>query len=341
MNTMSDEYYVARVMLEDAGMSLLDAVRVVRQMLDFKPKGQGAVVCCSKVVQAGLAQRHLKEMRVRDGFALYLAGKGHLRAASRHDIEYLWRRLARACPSFAGAQFAEISLADCERWLGECFSTASQFNKGRTMLHGLFEFAMRREWCDRNVVKLVPRKRVVEQEIRALEMPDIQRLVRVSEQPEFAPCAAGVALMLWAGLRPTEVRRLRWRDVDLAEKCITVRAECSKTGGVRQVDICRALEARLSRLRRHHLPDEHALICPPDWQPRWRKIRNAAGFAGRWVQDVLRHTFASYHAKHYKNMALLQWNMGHRDQNLLRSRYVNLQGITQVAAKVFFSLRCG
>ncbi|MFR9535010.1 MAG: hypothetical protein SNG49_09310, partial [Rikenellaceae bacterium] len=162
---MSDEYYLARAMLRGSGMSLVDAARVVRQILDFRPRGSGAVVFCCKVVQAGLAQRHLKEMSLEEGFALYVAGKSHLRAASLHDICYLWRRLARVCPRLAGAQFAEISLADCERWLGECFSTASQFNKGRTMLHGLFEFAMRREWCDRNVIKLVPRKRVVEEEI--------------------------------------------------------------------------------------------------------------------------------------------------------------------------------
>ncbi len=337
MNTMSDDLQLAQVMLRDSGVTLLDAARLVRHILDFCPRGQGAMVFCSKVVQAGLSQRHLKEMKVRQGFELYMATKGHLRAASRHDLLYLARRIFRVCPQLAEANFCDVSLSDCERYLGECFTTSSQFNKGRMMLHGLFRFAMMREWCDRNVVSLIPKKRVVEQEIRALSLPEAQRLVAVSEQREFVTCSAGVALLVWAGLRPAEVRRLRWRDIDLKEKSITVRATCSKTGGVRQVDICGALAASLSQYKKNFAPTNETPICPTDWPQKWRHIRDSAGFKGRWVQDVLRHTFASYHAKHYKDMALLQWNMGHRDQSLLRARYVNLQGITRNAAARYFN----
>lgn len=75
----------------------------------------------------------------------------------------------------------------------------------------------------------------------------------------------------------------------------------------------------------------------PNWQNKWKQIRNAAGFAGQWIQDVLRHTYATYHVKHYKNMPLLQLNMGHRDQSLLRARYVNMQGISAAEAKAFFT----
>ncbi len=340
---MSDDLHLAQVMLKRSGVSLLDAARLVQQVLDFRPKGSrvgdgvGAVAFCSKVIHAGLAQRHIKEMSVKDGFELYLKGKGHLRAASLYDIQYLGKRLLRCCPQLAEAHFCDISLSDCERWLGECFTTPSQFNKGRTMLHGLFQYAARREWCDRNVVSLIPKKRVVEKEIRALSLAESQRLVDVSERAEHQSCSAGVALLMWAGLRPTEVRRLRWGDIDLPERSITVRATCSKTGGVRQVDICGALKNSLMRFKQRYLPKDEQLICPPDWQIRWRRIRDEAGFKGRWVQDVLRHTFASYHAKHYKDMALLQWNMGHRDQSLLRSRYVNMRDISRKDAQRFFA----
>ncbi len=336
---MSDDLQLAQVMLRDSGVTLLDAARLVRHVLDFCPRGQGAMVFCSKVVQAGLSQRHLKEMKVRKGFNLYLATKTHLRPASLHDIQYLARRLFRMYPQLAQANFADVSLSDCERWLSECFTTPSQYNKGRMMLHGLFRFAMMREWCDRNVVSLIPKKRIVEQEIKALSLPEAQRLVAVSERKQFSTCSAGVALLVWAGLRPAEVRRLCWRDIDLKEKSITVRATCSKTGGVRQVDICGALAASLTQHRKHFAPTSEQPICPMDWLQKWRQIRDTAGFAGRWVQDVLRHTFASYHAKHYKDMNLLQWNMGHRDQSLLRARYVNMQGISRSDAARYFA-RC-
>ena len=58
---------------------------------------------------------------------------------------------------------------------------------------------------------------------------------------------------------------------------------------------------------------------------------------GRWVQDVLRHTYASFHAKNYADLPRLQLNMGHRDQSLLRSRYINMHGISRAEAKSFFN----
>ena len=88
-------------------------------------------------------------------------------------------------------------------------------------------------------------------------------------------CVAAVALLLYAGIRPREVRRLRWRDIDLAENCVTIRSLCSKTGGVRHVEICRPLKTILSRSR----PEvcERA-VCPPNWPRRWKLIRDARGF---------------------------------------------------------------
>lgn len=134
-----------------------------------------------------------------------------------------------------------------------------------------------------------------------------------------------------------EVRRLTWRDIDIEEKTITVRSQCSKTGGVRQVEIPPVLN-RLLITHSRELKEEK--ICPIDWQRRWRKIRDNSGFRGRWVQDVLRHTYASFHAKNYADLPRLQLNMGHRDLSLLRSRYVNMSNITKADAKCFFE-PCG
>jgi hypothetical protein len=49
------------------------------------------------------------------------------------------------------------------------------------------------------------------------------------------------------------------------------------------------------------------------------------------VPDVCRHTFASYYATHYKDLATLQLEMGHRDAALLRTRYITPARRTQAA----------
>ncbi len=60
-------------------------------------------------------------------------------------------------------------------------------------------------------------------------------------------------------------------------------------------------------------------VCPRNWKRRWPTLHRAAGLAPR-VPDVLRHSFATYHAAHYRNFEQLQYEMGHRSLQLLRYR---------------------
>ena len=325
----------AKKILGKTKISVLDSVRFVRNILDAKPKDSKLTDAqfILKVIEVGLCNIRAKEMSISEGIALYLKSKQHLRPDSIRDIRCIGNRLLRTNPELSGRNFSELSVSECEEWLNAAFHTDSQFNKARTMLHGLFEFALRREWCDKNPIKRIERKKVVEKEIQPLKLAETKRLIKTAqrESPVYAVVAA---LLVYAGIRPREVRRLTWRDIDTEEKTITVRSQCSKTGGVRQVEI----PPVLNRLLITHKSQNSSHICPTDWQRRWRKIRDNSGFRGRWVQDVLRHTYASYHAKCFRDLPRLQLNMGHRDINLLRSRYVNMNGISKSESKSYFVL---
>ena len=331
---MNTDYISAKRILTGTDVSVLDAARIAKNILDAKPKNFALtdLQFCAKVIEVGLRHMRTKEMPLADGFALYLKSKQYLRPDSVRDIRCIGNRLLRTNPELGKRNFSELSVSECEEWMNAAFHTNPQFNKARTMLHGLFEFALRREWCDKNPIKRIERKKVVEKEIQPLKLAETKRLIKTAqnESPEYAVVAA---LLVYTGIRPREVRRLTWRDIDTEEKTITVRSQCSKTGGVRQVEI----PPVLNRLLITHKSQNSSHICPTDWQRRWRKIRDNSGFRGRWVQDVLRHTYASFHAKNYADLPRLQLNMGHRDQSLLRSRYVNMHGISRAEAKSFFN----
>lgn len=327
----------AQEVLGKAKVSVLDSARFVRNILDAKPSDSKLTDAqfVLKVIEAGLRNIRAKEMSLADGFALYLKSKQHLRPDSIRDIRCIGNRLLRTKPELAKRNFSELSVSECEEWISSAFSTPSQHNKARAMLHGLFEFAVRREWCDKNPIKRIERKKVVEKEIQPLKLAETKRLIKTAqrESPVYAVVAA---LLVYTGIRPREVRRLTWRDIDTEEKTITVRSQCSKTGGVRQVEIPPVLGRILGEPCDQ---SEGVNVCPSNWQRRWRKIRDNSGFRGRWVQNVLRHTYASFHAKYYANLPRLQLNMGHRDLSLLRSRYVNMHGISRAEAKCFFELK--
>ena len=331
---ISEEAQMAQKLLTGNNITLIDAARLIKNILDFMPKGSNLtdVQFCTKIIETGKAHFRLNEMSFANGFNLYYETKKDiLRPDSLRDIRYLANRLMRSNPQLANRNFSELNASECESWLNNTFSTPSQHNKGRSFLHAIFEFAIRREWCDKNPIKHIERKKVVEKEIIPLKLSETKRLIKTArnESPKYAMIAA---LLVYAGIRPREVRRLSWRDIDTEENTITVRSQCSKTGGVRHVEISPILNSLLIVDK----TETHSPVCPADWQRRWRKIRDNSGFKGLWVQDVLRHTYASYFTKRYSDLPRLQLNMGHRDLSLLRSRYINMQNISKADAKEFF-----
>ena len=335
LNTMDKHIQSALILLKRRGVTLLDAARLIRNTLDAFSEDSGLtpVQFCAKVISTGLRHIRNEEMSIKDGFLVYIETKRELRPDSLRDIRYLGNRLLNSNPELGDMYFSELKPAVCEQYLTSTFKTPSQFNKARTMLHGLFEFALKREWCDRNPVKLVERRKVIEKEISPLSYAQTKNLLKNATSRKNRECLPAVGLLLLAGIRPREVRRLKWKDIDLEESFITVRSQCSKTGGVRHVEIMPALKRILAKYRR----EDESAICPPDWNRKWKNIREISGFKGVWVQDVLRHTYASYHAKRFRDLPRLQVNMGHRDLSLLRSRYINMRGISNVEAESFFN----
>ena len=333
---MDNEIISARALLRGSDISLLDAARLVRNILDALPKNSSIepIQFCAKVIEVGKRNIRSKEMRFSEGFFLYLQTKGDLRPDSLKDIRYLGKRLIKSNPELSEYNFFEFSVSECEKWLSQTFSTPSQFNKARTMLHGMFEFALRREWCDKNPVKLIERRRIIEKEISPLTFSQIKNLIKTAKMPKHKECLPAIGLLMFAGVRPREVHRLTWKDIDLEENSITIHSLCSKTGGVRQVEICSSLKRLLAPFANSQ---KNERVCPKNWQKRWRDIRNDSGFKNVWVQDILRHTYASYHAKRFKDLPRLQLNMGHYDLSLLRSRYVNMRGISHTDARDFFN----
>lgn len=335
LNTMDKHIQSALILLKRRGVTLLDAARLIRSALDAFSEDSGLtpVQFCAKVISTGLRHIRNDEMPIKDGFLLYLEAKHDLRPDSLRDIRYLGNRLLNSNSELGDMYFSELKPAVCEQYLSATFKTPSQFNKARTMLYGLFEFALKREWCDRNPVKLVERRKVIEKEISPLSCAQTKDLLKNAKALKNRDCLPAIGLLLFAGIRPREVRRLKWKDIDLAENLITVRSQCSKTGGVRHVEILPALRRILVECQK----GEESCICPPNWRRKWKNIREISGFKGVWVQDVLRHTYASYHAKRFRDLPRLQVNMGHRDLSLLRSRYINMRGISNVEAESFFN----
>lgn len=266
-----------------------------------------------------------------------LETKSHRRSRTLQEIKYISHVLLKKCPALKKKMVRSITPNDCRKYLETSFKSIRQRYKARIIMSGIFTVAYNRGWCSDNPIKKIEVPVFTEREIKALNPDEISSLIKTACHPKFRECLPAVALMLYAGIRPFEVMRLSWDDISLEEKVISIRPSHSKTGGTRHVTIMKPLEKILSYFSCMGISNMQ--IAPKNWQRKWGDLRKAAGWSSKnkkWEQDSLRHTFASYHAKHFQDYERLQWEMGHHSSVLLRTRYLNMTGVTRKQAARFW-----
>lgn len=251
-----------------------------------------------------------------------------------NEILNICKRLIKDHPDLENMMIRNMDSEYCKRIIDHTFKTPTQFNKARTILYSLFQCGLRHNWCKSNPIAAIPKRIVIEKEIVPLSWNELTRLMKTSKQKEFRSCMAAVGILLWTGIRPSELTRLKWENIDWNDKVIMLKPRHTKTGGSRHLTMHPVLVEWLKQIK--DVKKMTGSICPPNWVNKWRELRKAAGFK-TWQQDVLRHTFASYHLKYWKDTDKLQIEMGHSSKQLLKTRYLSMRGITKKTAKWFWT----
>ena len=327
---LSEKEQAALAVLRSTGANALDAALVAKSALEA---GRGKVKRALKCIEAGAEALRQQEKTVTFAKAVEAAleARKDRRTRTVYDFRYFTRRYMKRCKGLAARRVRSITPQECAGYIEQAFDTPRQRQKARLILSGVFGTAVKRGWCDANPVARVEAPRVVEQQVPILTPQEIEQITTTAETYRDGSCAAAVGMMLYAGIRPHEVARLSWAQVDLRERAIYILPRHSKTGGARRVTIHKPL----LRILRAHKREDGEMICPANWLHHWRELRRAAGWdspAHRWPQDALRHTFASYHLSHFRSYAELQLELGHRDAAQLRTRYVDQRPVVNAGA---------
>lgn len=304
--------------LDECGLQVSDAVRLALECIErlgeeASNERLSLIGQLRRVIELGVEALKREEETVSFEQAAWasVAARVGRRATTCRDLRHFVRRMLRV-PGVAERPIRAMSTKECRKLLQQAFgNSVHSYRKGRAVLHSIFAYAYRQEWCAENPVSRIEVPEVEESPVLPLKPEDVEKLFRSVRQPRHRPMRFSLYLMLYCGVRPAEIARIvPSRDILWGQKMLVIRSTSSKTGGGRVIPL-----RNIGQLKREDCE------IPTNWLHRWQSLRRDAGFT-HWQADCLRHTFASYHAHYFKDLPQLQLEMGHRDCHLLRTRYI-------------------
>lgn len=248
----------------------------------------------------------------------------------------------------------EVSAADVKRWLKANDWAPKTWNVYRGDLRTIYQWAIEAGHATMNPCEDVPTMRLEDGEVEFLSVDQAEKLLRRAaavrpgklemkrdakgawlpqdlEELDFRDCLAFVVLGLFCGLRPErELGKKTWENVK--EDVVIVQGNLAKSRSRRPVDLTENAQAWLDLC-----PSKEGRIVPPNFQRKWRYLRQAVGLLDDWPHDGVRHTFATMHMAHFQDEKKLQLLMGHESAELIYKHY---RGLTKRAeAAKFWALK--
>lgn len=161
---------------------------------------------------------------------------------------------------------------------------------------------------------------------RFLSDPELQRLLEAAEHHSPSLHAA-VLISIACGVRQSELRRLKWSDVDLERQ--RLRVMLSKNNESRTVYLPKAAADALRTLKRAPVVGQQIFInadgkgITKDWLiHRWNAVRTAAELQNFHWHD-LRHSCASFLAQQGATLLEIGSVLGHKSPSVTQ-RYAHL-----------------
>ena len=286
----------------------------------------------------------------------------HLEALTRQGKRWPTIRdrrlyLAPFVEAYGDSLAAALTTAQAEDWVYEADTPSKQASRRRA-LHALYNFALKREYIDRNPVHKVEEPREPGPDRVHVFTPQEAEAVLRAAQIMEPRMAAYFAVGMLAGLRPqNELAQLDWQDISLTNGLLTVTRTTSKTRRTRNVPIQPNLAAWLRSVPKSERTGKlfysrrwmRRIVAAAKLDAKGRPApfkmqegkpifeRGAKLKAVKWGADVMRHSYCSYRNAVIKNIPQLCLEAGNTP-DIAKSHYLNPR-VTPAQVKAFWSIR--
>ena len=208
-------------------------------------------------------------------------------------------------------------------------------NGVRRALSSFYSWAKMKTYCAANPCEAIAPVEVDHEDPVILPLADVCKLMDAAASYKDGVALPYTAIALFAAVRPTELSKLTWADIDLESKTITLGARIAKLRAKRIVEMSDNLVEWLA---------PHALRQTPLAGANWRRdfdtVKRLAGYGGRsdkqpdlkpWTVDVLRHSAISHHyAAHQHEGKTASWAGNSPD--MIHKHYKGLVKASDTAA---------
>jgi integrase len=315
-----------------------------------------ALVCQSKLEGTGRSltqavDEFLKNFRNRTSSVTVAQACEEYLAHTRSRVESdeigdrQFEGVAKACSRFAET-FGSDEICDMTSDRIRTWLTALKKRDGNPMglvsrnsfklgLSGLFSYALARKWISAHPIAggAVPAFRTKRAQAKRPEILSLEQTAKLLEAADSQYLPA-IAIGLFAGLRPAEVRRLCWENIHWQKKEIDVLASSSKTASYRYVPMPENLVEWLAPYR-----GSSGKLYNCTAGTLARKLSAIGKLVGLnvWPKDALRHSYGSHLYAATENAHVTARRMGHMTTEMLHSNYNNRR--TKAEGEAYFEIR--
>jgi integrase len=296
-------------------LNLSDSLRVMALQAERTLKPYEKTIAEAVAFYVKHLEATKKSITVRALADEYLAFQKSYNRSEAHQRD-LRGRFNRFCLVFGDRLVHEITSSEIRRWLFELKVAPKTFNNYRDRIGFLFGYGITQGYLEKGTNPVDDRIKKMTEDDEPVEIFTVDQVNRILEcaAPELLPL---FAIGAFAGVRTSELLQLEWNDVHFHTGHLDIRAEVAKSGRSRFFK----LEPNLVEWLAPYAQETGRI-----WRGTEDMFRNArkamcakAGIT--WVQNGLRHSFASYHIAKNQNQNQLADLLGHLDSRLIFSNY--------------------
>ena len=271
------------------------------------------------------------------------------------------RCLKNFCIAFGERDIATISNNEIEDWIyrNKGSGAHGKMNDYR-FVHAFFQWCFRKAILSRNVISMIDKPVIDSKEPVSLSIKQARDLLFYATEIDNMSMLPYFAIGIFAGVRPREIIRAEWEDLDWDENIIRVRQRKGLIKYTRSVELPPICVKWLDHCGSR---EKTGSIAPKNVSKLFSLVRACAGFniaksqissmhlfgleklvedcdakdRPSWENDQMRHTAITYRLKIIKHIGeVAEWSGN--SPKIIKSNYQSVKGITAQSTKEFYAL---